>query len=136
MPYGTFFQPATENEVYTKFKNDLYYRNFMPNNSKQKINHGLNGHYSSWAHALALMGNYFKNNEMIELAWKQIYWILGMNNFNASFISGVGFNNPMPHSRFLGTRVGGYLIGFIGKEMINHMLIWKQKHSGIQRNTG
>ena len=115
MPYGTFFQSATEKDVYTPFQNGLVYRRFMPDNSKQKINHGLNGHYSSWAHALAMMGNYFENDDMRDLAWKQFYWTLGANDFNASFISGVGFNNPMPHSRFLGTNIGGYLIGFIGK---------------------
>jgi len=115
MPYGTFFQPATEKDIYTPFENGLFYRRFMPDNSKQKINHGLNGHYSSWSHALAMMGNYFDNQKMKETAWNQLFWTLGFNDFNASFVSGVGFNNPMPHSRFLGTTVGGCLIGFIGK---------------------
>ncbi len=114
MPYGTYFKAATENEVYTPWENNLVYRRFMPNNSKQKINHGLNGHYTSWAHALALMGTYFGNNKMNEIAWNQLYCPLGFNNFNASFVSGVGYNNPMPHSRFLGTTIGGFMIGFIG----------------------
>lgn len=116
MPYGIYFEPATKNDSYTPFKSGLLYRQFMPNNSKQKINHGLNGHYSSWAHALAKMSNFYKNNDMANCAWNQFYWTLGFNPFNSSFISGIGFNNPMPHSRFLGTSVGGYLIGFIGKE--------------------
>lgn len=40
---------------------------------------------------------------------------MGFDDFNVSFISGIGFNNPMPHSRFLGTAVGGFMAGFIGK---------------------
>ncbi len=115
MPFGTYFKPASEKDFYSPWINGLFYRRFMPNNSKQKINHGLNGHYSSWAHALALMGSFFKNAEMTDLAWKQFYWSVGLNNFNVSFISGTGYNNPMPHSRFLGTAIGGFLAGFIGK---------------------
>ena len=86
----------------------------MPNHSPQKINHGLNGHYTSWAHALALMGNHFKHPLMKQMSWNQIYWTLGYNPFNVSFISGIGYNNPMPHSRFLGTSCGGFMVGFIG----------------------
>lgn len=114
MPYGTYLKPVTEQDKFRTFNNKLLYRHFMPNRSKQKINHGLNGHYTSWAHALALMGNYFENNDMINCAWNQIYFTLGFNYFGISFISGAGYNNPMPHSRFLGTQPGGFMAGFIG----------------------
>jgi hypothetical protein len=114
MPYGTYFQPASKEDRYTPWKNGLLLRRFMPNHSPQKINHGLNGHYTSWANALALMGNHFNDPLMKQMAWNQIYWTLGYNPFNVSFISGVGYNNPMPHSRFLGTSIGGYMSGFIG----------------------
>lgn len=114
MPYGTYFQPATDKDRYTPWKNGLLVRRFMPNHSLQKINHGLNGHYTSWAHALALMGNYFNHSIMTNMAWNQIYWTLGFNPYRVSFISGIGYNNPMPHSRFLGTSIGGFMAGFIG----------------------
>ena len=114
MPYGTWFSPATEKDSYKPWKYNLVYRNFMPAHSKQKINHGLNGHYMSWAHALALMAGYFENGEMAEAAWNQIYFAVGQNDFNVSFVSGIGYNNPMPHSRFLGTTIGGFMAGFIG----------------------
>ncbi len=114
MPYGTWFKPASESDRYTHWKNELFYRKFMPAHSKQKINHGLNGHFLSWAHGLALTGNYFNNQKMKDTAWNQIYQALGFNSFNVSFISGIGFNNPMPHSRFLGTTIGGFMAGFIG----------------------
>lgn len=114
MPYGIWFKPATEKDSYTPWKNDSVYRKFMPAHSKQKINHGLNGHYTSWAHALALLGSTFQIEKATDAAWNQIYFTLGMNDFSVSFVSGVGYNNPMPHSRFLGTVVGGFMAGFIG----------------------
>jgi hypothetical protein len=83
----------------------------MPENSNQKINHGLGGHWTSWAHALALMGNILKNKDMMDVAWAQLYWLLGNNPLNSSLVSGIGYNNPMPHSRFFGTFQGGFCVG-------------------------
>lgn len=114
MPYGIYCRPASQKDCYTPWKKGWLIRRFMPGHSPQKINHGLNGHYTSWAHALAIMGNHFKNREMNNAAWNQIYWMLGFNPFSVSFITGVGYNNPMPHSRFLGTAIGGFMSGFIG----------------------
>ena len=48
------------------------------------------------------------------MAWDQIYWTLGNNPVMATMVTGLGYNNPMPHSRFLGAFPGGFMAGFIG----------------------
>jgi hypothetical protein len=111
IPYGTFFEPKTEKDHYRKLGNGLYYRFFMPDNSVQKINHGLGGHWTSWAHALALMGRLFRDQKMTDLAWRQLYWLWGNNPLDVCMVTGLGYNNPMPHSRFLGTFPGGFCVG-------------------------
>jgi len=80
-------------------------------NSIQKINHGLGGHWMSWAHGLALCGEVLKNKDIMYAAWDQIYWLLGNNILNFCLVSGVGYNNPMPHSRLFGTHMGGFCVG-------------------------
>jgi hypothetical protein len=116
IPYGTWFKPATEGDIYREFNEDLLFRFFMPDHSPQKINHGLSGHWMSWAHGLALLGKTLHDPEMTSIAWNQIYWEIGGNNMQASMISGVGFNNPMPHSRFFGTCRGGFCVGPRGND--------------------
>lgn len=114
VPYGTFFEPATDQDAYRSFKEHLLFRFFMPNHSFQAINHGLAGHWTSWAHALALMGEVLNEPTAEALAWKQLHWLLGNNPVDVSFVSGIGYRNPMPHSRFLGTQLGGFMNGFVG----------------------
>lgn len=114
MPYGQFFENATELDKYRSIGDELKFRFFMPDNSAQKINHGLGGHLTSWSHALAYAGEVLKNEEMKSVAWDQLYWLLGNNPKNSSVISGIGYNNPMPHSRFFGTMTGGFCVGPIG----------------------
>jgi hypothetical protein len=112
MPYGQFKEQSTS-DVYHPFGKH-FMRFFMPDCSERKINHGLSGHWMSWAHALARMGDKLNMPNATELAWKQIYWLTGNNPFDICFISGVGYNNPMPHARFFGTINGGFMNGFIG----------------------
>ncbi len=112
MPYGFYFAPASD-ETYHPF-GDLYYRFFMPDRSAQKLNHGLNGHWMSWAHGLAMTARILGDQALKDIAWDQIYWTLGHNPMMASMVTGVGYNNPMPHSRFLGPFPGGFMSGFIG----------------------
>ena len=114
IPYGLYRKPASDGDVYRPWKNGLYYRFFMPDNHVQKFNVGLSGHYTSWAHALALLGNLLHEPRCADLAWNQIYWLFGQNFHNATLVSGVGYNNPMPHSRLMGTFPGGFCNGFIG----------------------
>ena len=115
MPYGFYFKPASE-EVYHPFGDKLYFRFFMPDKSPQKLNHGLNGHWMSWAHGMALAGRILNDETLADIAWDQIYWTLGNNPVFASLVSGVGYNNPMPHSRFFGSFPGGFMVGFIGDQ--------------------
>ena len=119
IPYGCWFEPATEGDYFRKLNNGLFYRFFMPDCSIQKINHGLSAHWTSWAHGLALAAKLFSNKEMERLSWAQIYWLLGGNLLDVSLVSGIGYNNPMPHSRFYGTMVGGFCVGPRGDENDN-----------------
>ena len=114
IPYGVFQNDTTEGDLYRPWKDGYSYRFFMPEYHHQRINHGLGGHFMSWAHALALTGKLLNEPKCTELAWHQLYWFMGGNPFNSCLISGVGYNNPMPHSRLLGTYPGGFCIGFIG----------------------
>jgi hypothetical protein len=111
MPYGTYLEKKTGKDKYRTFRDHLYFRFFMPDFSAQKINHGLGGHWTSWAHALSLCGKLLEDKKIISAAWDQLYWLFGGNNLMTSMVSGVGFNNPMPHSRFLGTFPGGFCVG-------------------------
>jgi hypothetical protein len=110
MPYGIFMK-KTKKDKYRNFIKGLFFRFYMPDHSPQKINHGLGGHWTSWAHALALCGKILKQEKMTQASWDQLYWLLGGNELNVSQVSGVGYNNPMPHSRFLGTYPGGFCVG-------------------------
>ena len=110
IPYGCWFKPATE-DYYRRTPQGLFYRFFMPDCSVQKINHGLSGHWTSWAHGLALASQVFGNRDMEQIAWAQLYWLMGGNQLDSCLISGVGYNNPMPHSRFHCTMDGGVCVG-------------------------
>lgn len=114
MPFGVYSQPATEDELYRPYQNGRVFRFAMPVNSVQQINHGLAGHWMSWAHALAYAGKVLGDRTWSDLAWAQIDWLLGNNEYDVSFVSGVGYNNPMPHSRMMGTLIGGFMNGFRG----------------------
>jgi hypothetical protein len=114
MPYGVYREPASEGDLYRPWRDGYRYRFFLPEHHPQRINHGLGGHWTSWAHALALAGDLLGEARCTELAWRQLRWLVGGNPFNSSLISGVGYNNPMPHSRFLGTFPGGFCNGFNG----------------------
>jgi hypothetical protein len=86
----------------------------MPEFHPQRINHGLCAHFTSWAHGLALLAETIHEANCKDLAWAQLHWLIGQNPYHATLISGVGFNNPMPHSRLLGTFPGGFCTGFCG----------------------
>ncbi len=114
IPFGTYRNPVSEGDLYRPWRDGYLYRFLMPEHHPQRINHGLAGHWTSWAHALALAGEHLGEPRCTELAWSQLHWLLGANPFNACLVSGVGYNNPMPHSRFLGTFPGGFCTAFNG----------------------
>jgi hypothetical protein len=116
MPFGRYSAPATDGDTYHDFGDGTVYRYCMPVNHPQQINHGLSGHWMSWAHGLAYAGQVLGGGRWTELAWAQLEWLTGNNHADVSFISGVGYLNPMPHSRFYGTVIGGFMNGFRGTE--------------------
>jgi hypothetical protein len=113
IPYGTYLNTSNRVDRFRKFKS-VYYRNFMPDNAPQNVNHGLSGHWTSWAHGLALMSKILGTKEIANSAFDQLFWLLGGNTYNSSVVTGVGYNQPMPHSRHLGEYPGGFMVGFIG----------------------
>lgn len=111
MPYALFVKEPTQGDVYHDFGNGMKYRFFMPDHSDQKINHGLASHWTSWAHGLALAGTVLNERAWIEAAWDQLHWLMGNNPCNTSLITGVGYSNAMPYSRFFGNLPGGFCLG-------------------------
>jgi hypothetical protein len=69
----------------------------MPVHHPQQINHGLGGHWMSWAHGLSYMGQMLGDVTWSNLALAQIEWLLGNNDLDVSVVTGVGYN-PMPHT--------------------------------------
>ncbi len=114
MPFGIYSAALTPEDLYHPWRDGRVFRFAMPVNHPQQINHGLGGHWMSWAHALAYAGQMLNDSSWTQLAFAQIEWLTGNNHVDVSFISGIGYNNPMPHSRFLGTMIGGFLNGFCG----------------------
>jgi hypothetical protein len=114
IPFGAYLGAASEGDLYRPWRDGYRYRFLMPEMHPQRINHGLSGHWTSWSHALALVGAFLDEPRCTDLAWAQLHWLLGCNPFNSCMVSGVGYNNPMPHSRFLGTFPGGFCTGFNG----------------------
>jgi hypothetical protein len=111
VPYGLFRDPPATRDRYRQWRGDLVVRLLMPDDSDARINHGLGGHWTSWAHALAAGGRLLGERAWRDAALEQIHWMLGANPFGASFVTGVGLGHALPHSSFDGIRLGGVMIG-------------------------
>jgi hypothetical protein len=111
MPYGLYRDPPRTADRYRPWGHGLALRLFMPVHADPPINHGLAGHWMSWAHALAAAGGLLARPEWTHAALDQVHWLLGRNPFNASLVTGVGYGHPVPHSRFQGTIPGGVMNG-------------------------
>ena len=114
MPYGLYSRPGSAADAWHPWKGDMVYRFFMPTDTPQKVVHGLAGHWTSWAHALALLADVLGNEECRHSAWDQLAWLTGNNPLNASMIAGVGYRAVTPYSRFYGAIPGGFSIGPLG----------------------
>lgn len=114
MPYGLFSEPRTEGDLYHPWPDGHVYRFFMPVNAPEKVNHGLAAHWTSWAHALALLGRVLDDRGCGDAAFDQLAWMTGNNPLNVSMISGVGCRNASPYSNFHGWLPGGFSIGPLG----------------------
>ena len=111
MPYGAFSGARTKGDVYHPWRDGMVYRFYMPDNAPERVNHGLSGHWTSWAHALSVMARVLDDPECRDLALDQLGWLTGNNPLNVSMISGVGSLNASPYSRAYGTLPGGFCIG-------------------------
>ena len=114
MPYGLFSAPRAEGDLYHPWSDGNVYRFFMPVNAPERVNHGLAGHWTSWAHALALLGRILDDRGCSDAAFDQLAWMTGNNPLNVSMIAGVGSRNASPYSRFYGGLAGGFSIGPVG----------------------
>lgn len=114
IPYGLYHQKETPHDNYREWSEGVWFRFFMPLHTPQKINHGLGSHWTSWAHALSVLAGVLDCKEIRDAAWDQLHWLWGGNPLRSCLVSGVGYNSPMPHSRFLGFIPGGCFNGPCG----------------------
>jgi hypothetical protein len=114
MPVGVYDGSPTR-ETYRPLAGRLTYRYFMPVREKYWWL-GTSSHLLSHALFLGrfaqLMGD--KGKPYVELAYRQMEWIMGSNPFGACLMTGVGARNPMPYSVFVGPIIGGVLNGIGG----------------------
>ena len=114
IPLGLFMESPTP-ETYRPLDGKLTYRYFHPVR-KQFWWQGANCHLASnalllgWA-AKSLGGD---NRKYVDLAYRQLEWIMGANPFAACMMTGEGMRNPYPHSRFVGLIPGGIMNGIAG----------------------
>jgi len=129
IPLGMFIGSPTP-ETYRPLAGKLTYRYFHPVR-KQFWWQGANCHLAS--HAL-LLGRAYKlteKREYVDLAYRQLEWIMGANPFAACMMTGEGMRNPYPHSRFVGLIPGGIMNGIAGNMRdepildMQYMLDWR-----------
>lgn len=65
----------------------------------------------SMGKAASLLGNYFGDHDLIELAREQLYWTLGKNPFGQSLIYGEGNRYGQQYTALLGETVGEMPVG-------------------------
>ena len=114
MPYGLFSRRGSPSDSWHEWKDGLVYRFFMPTDTPQKVVHGLASHWTSWAHALAVLADILGDDGCRDAAWDQLGWLAGSNPLNACMIAGVGCRNASPYSRFYGAIAGGFSVGPVG----------------------
>ena len=114
LPLGLFLGSPTP-EHYRPLAGGLTYRYFHPVR-KQFWWQGANCHLAANALLLGwfarLAGD--KGATYVNLAYRQLEWIMGANPFAACMMTGEGMRNPFPHSRFVGLIPGGIMNGIAG----------------------
>ncbi len=65
----------------------------------------------SMGKAASIVGSYFKDQELIEIAREQLYWTLGKNPFGQSLIYGEGNRYGQEYTALLGETVGEMPVG-------------------------
>ncbi len=112
IPLGMFIGSPTP-ETYRPLAGNLTYRYFHPVR-KQYWWQGANCHLGSNALVLARAYKLTQKREYVDLAYRQLEWIMGANPFAACMMTGEGMRNPYPHSRFIGLIPGGIMNGIAG----------------------
>lgn len=112
IPYGIFEKSPTL-ERYRPLAGELTYRYFLPAR-KQFWWLGTTSHLENYACLLAKASAVFKRREYLDLAFRQLEWVMGANPFGACLMTGEGMNNPYPHSRYVGLIPGGIMNGIAG----------------------
>lgn len=72
---------------------------------------GNNAVLLSQAKAASLLGNYFKEEELLQIGRDQMYWLWGRNPFAQSLQYGVGSRYCRLYTAFLGDTVGAIPVG-------------------------
>jgi hypothetical protein len=112
IPLGMFIGSPTP-ETYRPLAGNLTYRYFHPVR-KQFWWQGANCHLGSNALVLGRAYKLTQKREYVDLAYRQLEWIMGANPFAACMMTGEGMRNPYPHSRFIGLIPGGIMNGIAG----------------------
>jgi hypothetical protein len=127
IPLGLFFgqraqMPQVESnvkeptpEAYRIIDGLLLYRYFMPTR-KQFWWLGTTSHLEGNALLLARCAQLCPDRARacVDLAYRQLEWVMGANPFGACLMTGEGMRNPYPHSRFVGLIPGGIMNGIAG----------------------
>ncbi len=66
--------------------------------------------------AAALLGNYFNDSELLDIAREQLYWVAGKNPFGQSLIYGEGSNYAQQYCALAGEMVGEIPVGIQTKD--------------------
>jgi hypothetical protein len=112
MPLGLFLGSPTE-EVYRPLAGDLTYRYFMPTRQRSWWL-GVTSHLESNAALLFTASKLFGKPEYRDLGLRQMEWVMGNNPFGACLMTGEGWRNSYPYSRFVGPIIGGIVNGIAG----------------------
>jgi len=112
IPYGLFLKSPTP-EKYRPLAGELTYRYFLPTR-KQFWWVGTTSHLENYACLLARAYAASHRREYLDLAFRQLEWVMGANPFGACLMTGEGMNNPYPHSRYVGLIPGGIMNGIGG----------------------
>jgi len=114
IPLGLFPGSPTP-EVYRPLAGGLTYRYFMPTRKGfwwQGTNSHLEGNALLLARFARIVGD--KAGRYVDLAYRQLEWVMGANPFGACLMTGEGLRNPYPHSRFVELIPGGIMNGIAG----------------------
>ena len=108
---------------------DWYLRNF-PVWFARRGNYGV---LLSQTKALSVAGRYMRDSSAIDLAHKQLQWVMGRNPFSQSTMYGVGYDWSQQYSVSSGDFVGTLPVGMQSRETsdlpywpTNNMYVWKE----------